>query len=260
MTNSRPTIGITTAFTDYGDYQGLSLSRPVIAAGGVPFILPLLEDEASRASALDRIDGLLLGYGRDIEPPRYGGAPDPSNTLFAPRRDALELPLCREAIERALPILGICRGMQVINVALGGTLYADRSDYPGGGAGHPGAEWEAWAALVEAVLAGREPAPHPSHPLKIAPGSRLGGALGEAAVVNSYHHQAVRDLGEGVEAVAWAPDGVVEAIEVPDAPAPVLGVQWELQQEWQSDARSLQVFADFVSAAADRAWTGDPAT
>jgi putative glutamine amidotransferase len=113
---------------------------------------------------------------------------------------------------------------------------------------------------VDAVLDDREHPPHPSHPLEIAPGSRLGRALGERAVVNSYHHQAVRELGEGVEAVGWAPDGVVEAIEVPDAPAPVLGVQWELQQEWQSDPRSLRVFADFVAAAADRAWTGGRAT
>jgi putative glutamine amidotransferase len=260
MDGAWPTIGVTQGFTDYGDYQGLSLTRPLVAAGAVPFIVPLLEDEASRARALDRIDGLLLGYGRDIEPQHYGGRPDPSNTLFAPRRDALELPLCREAIERGLPVLGICRGMQVINVALGGTLYADRSDFPGGGAEHPGAEWEAWRRLVEAVLDDREPAPHPSHPITIAAGSRLGGALGERAVVNSYHHQAVRDLGDGVEAVAWAPDGVVEAIEVPGAEAPVLGVQWELQQEWQSDPRSLQVFTEFVAAAAERAWTGDPAT
>jgi putative glutamine amidotransferase len=254
-----PTIAVTTGFTDYGDYLGFALSRPLIAAGAVPFLLPHLEDEASRAAALDRVDGLLLGFGRDIEPDRYGAAPHPSSTAFSPQRDAVELALFDEALERGMPVLGICRGMQVINVARGGTLYRDRSEYPGGGAGHPGGDWATWALVCDATLGAGEMPEHPGHPLEIAAGSRLAAALGERSVVNSYHHQAVRELGDGVVAVAWAPDGVVEAIELPDAAAPVLGVQWELQQAWQDDPRSLSVFEHFVAAAAET-WTGGRTT
>jgi gamma-glutamyl-gamma-aminobutyrate hydrolase PuuD len=254
-----PTIAVTTGFTDYGDYLGVALSRPLIAAGAVPFLLAHLEDEASRAAALGRVDGLLLGFGRDIEPARYGAEAHPASTAFSPQRDEVELALFAEALERGLPILGICRGMQIIDVALGGTLYRDRAEYPGGGSAHPGGDWATWELVCEATL-GRGAMPeHPAHEIEIAPGSRLAAALGERAVVNSYHHQAIRSLGEGVVAVAWAPDGVVEAIELPGAEAPVLGVQWELQQAWQDDARSLAVFENFVAAAA-ATWTGGRAT
>jgi putative glutamine amidotransferase len=257
-----PTIAVTTGFTDYGDYLGFALSRPLIAAGAVPLLLAHLEDEASRAAALDRVDGLLLGFGRDIDPRRFGADPHPTSTAFSPHRDEVELALCAQALARGLPILGICRGMQLINVALGGTLYGDRSEYPDGGAEHPGGDWATWELVCAATLGGGEMPVHPSHPISIAADSRLAGALGERAMVNSYHHQAVRELGDGLVAVAWAPDGVIEAIELPGARAPVLGVQWELQQAWQDDPRSLAVFADFVAAAADadRAWTGGQAT
>jgi putative glutamine amidotransferase len=254
-----PTIAVTTGFTDYGDYLGVALSRPLIAAGAVPFLLADLDDAAARAAALDRVDGLLLGFGRDIEPARYGADPHPTSTEHSPRRDEVELALFAEALERELPVLGICRGMQIVNVALGGTLYGDRSEYPGGGVEHPGGDWATWQRVCDATLGRGEMPVHPSHEISIAAGSRLAGALGGHAVVNSYHHQAVRELGEGVVAVAWAPDGVVEAIELPEAGAPVLGVQWELQQAWQEDPRSLAVFEDFVAAAAE-AWTGGRAT
>jgi putative glutamine amidotransferase len=245
-----PTIGVTLGYADYGDYLAYALSRPLIAAGAVPFHLPYLEDAAARRRALDRVDGLLLGFGRDIAPERYGAAAHPAQTPLAPQRDDFELALAAEALERGLPILGICRGMQILNVVRGGTLYEDRTAYPGGGAEHPGGDWATWDLVCDATL-GLGPMPdHPSHPITIAPGSLLARALGERAVVNSYHHQAVSALGDGVEAVAWAPDGVVEAIELPEAQAPALGVQWELQQEWQDDPRSLAVFESFAAAAA----------
>jgi putative glutamine amidotransferase len=246
-----PAIAVSAGFTDYGDYLGLALARPLVAAGGLPLFLPYLEDDGARRAVLDRADGLLLGFGRDVEPGRYGAEPHPTMTAVSPHRDAFELALAQEALGRDLPILGICRGMQVLNITLGGTLHRDRTEYPPAARGHPGGDWARWDLVCAATL-GEGPMPaHPSHPIAIARGSRLHAALGGSAVVNSYHHQAVADLGADVEAVACAPDGIVEAIELP-ARDFVLGVQWELQEEWQGDSGGLAVFESFVAAAARR--------
>jgi putative glutamine amidotransferase len=247
-----PTIAISTGFTDYGDYLGVALSRPVLAAGGVPVVLPYLEDPDARARVLDRADGLLLGFGRDLDPTLYDAARHPTMTAVSPVRDAFELALVREALERRLPVLGICRGMQVLNVALGGSLYRDRSEYPPEARDHPGGDWATWDRVCAATL-GDGPMPvHPSHPLVVEPGSRLAAALGTEAEVNSYHHQSVRDVGTGLRVVARAADGIVEALVLEDDER-VLGVQWELQQSWQDDPRFLQVFRDLVADARDSA-------
>jgi putative glutamine amidotransferase len=253
-----PAVAVSTGFTDYGDYLGVALSRPLIAAGAVPFLLAHLEDAAARAAVLDRVDGLLLGFGRDIDPARYGAVPHPALTAVSRHRDAFELDLVHEALERDLPVLGICRGMQIVNVALGGTLYRDRSEYPPTARDHPGGDWERWDRVCAATL-GDGPMPaHPSHPISVASGSRLCTVLGERAVVNSYHHQAVAALGRGVEAVAWADDGIVEAIELPGS-AFAVGVQWELQESWRDGAPGLGVFEAFVAACARRSARSAPA-
>ncbi len=166
-------------------------------------------------------------YGRDDPHP---GQLDPAWLL-----DEIELDLARQAVERGVPLLGICRGAQILNVAFGGTLFGDLEEFPGGGADHPGAKWEEWQALVAATLEGDARPPHPSHPVDIATGSILAAHLGERAIVDSYHHQAIRDVGEGLVATAFAPHGTVEAIEMPEATSFVLGVQWELHEEWQDD-------------------------
>jgi putative glutamine amidotransferase len=244
-----PAVAVSAGFTDYGDYLGVALSRPLLAAGAVPVLLPYLEDADARAAALDRADGLLLGFGRDIDPARYGAGPHPALTAVSPHRDGFELALLHEAIARDMPLLGICRGMQIVNVALGGTLYRDREEYPPAARAHPGGDWERWDRVCAATLGAGEMPSHPSHPISVARGSRLHAALGERAVVNSYHHQAVATLGRGVEAVACADDGIVEAIELPALDFAV-GVQWELQESWRDGAPGFAVFEAFVAACA----------
>ena len=247
----RPTIAVSAGFTDYGDYLGVALSRPLLAAGAVPVFLAYHEDDDARAHALERVDGLLLGFGRDIDPGRYGAEPHPSMTETSPLRDASELALATDALARGMPILGICRGMQVLNVASGGTLYRDRSEYPPDARAHPGGDWARWELVCEATL-GRGPMPeHPSHPISIASGSVLSAALGEHAIVNSYHHQAVMELGADLVAVAHSDDGMIEALEHPGREF-VVGVQWEAQQEWQDGGSGLELFRHFVAAAAAR--------
>lgn len=252
MAARRPLIAVSTGFTDYRDYLGFAFSRPLLAAGGMPLLLPFLEGEAEREELLGRVGGLVLGFGRDLDPSWYGATPHPSMTEISRHRDAIELTLAREALEGAVPLLGICRGLQVLNVALGGSLYRDRSEYPEAARGHPGGDWARWELVCQATLGHGAMPEHPSHPVTVAPGSTLAKALGGQVVTNSYHHQAVRDLGEGVEATAWSDDGIVEAIEIPGAPAFALAVQWELQQSWQADDRFLEVFRMFVEAAAQR--------
>jgi putative glutamine amidotransferase len=246
---SSPLVGVSTGFTDYGDYLGIAYSRPLTRAGALPLALPYLDGEPARAEALDRIDAVVLGFGRDIAPSFYGAEPHPSMTPHSPLRDEFEIDLARRALDRGLPVLGICRGLQVLNVALGGTLYRDRSEYPAPARDHPGGDWSRWELVCAAALGERDPVEHPSHAIEVKPGSRLGRALSSGVVVNSYHHQAVARLGRGVEPVAWAPDGIVEAIEVSSASAFCIAFQWELQESWYHDDRFLDVFRMFVDEA-----------
>ena len=253
MTADRPIVAISEGLADYGDYYGFGYGRPLLAAGALPVLLPYYELEADRIEVLKRVDALVLAGGRDIEPHRYGRqVPHRLQGQSSPFLDEIELSYARLAVDGGVPLLGICRGCQILNVAFGGTLYGDLDEFPEGGADHPGAKWEEWRELVAATLDGREPPAHPTHPIEIDPRSLLAEHLGEHAVVDSYHHQAVLALGDGIRPVAWAPHGVVEAIEMPAAAGYVLGVQWELHEEWRNDEASFGIWRAFVLEAARR--------
>ncbi|MCL2417942.1 MAG: gamma-glutamyl-gamma-aminobutyrate hydrolase family protein [Conexibacteraceae bacterium] len=249
----RPLIGISVSMHDFGDYGGVGVQRPIHSAGGLPVMLAQLPEAEAIDAALDRVDAVVLAPGRDIDPSRYGQEPDPLLAAVEPRRDEYELALAAAAIARGLPILGVCRGMQVLNVVRGGTMIQDVRlserfrDHPS----DPG--WHAWRRMEQVALGAAEAIPeHPRHELEIAEGSILAEALGGTrATVNSFHHQALGELGDGIVATAVAPDGVIEAIEL--AGAPVLGVQWELQEEWRIDPRFARVFTWFIDAARARA-------
>ncbi len=181
-------------------------------AGGIPVIVPLLRPD-SIAALLDRVDGVCLPGGPDVQPSAYGADAHPDLGPTEPRVDALELALVRAADRRKLPILGICRGMQLLNVARGGTLHQHLPDVVGAGIEH------------------RQPehASIPTHRIETAPQSRLRAALGGPSLeVNSFHHQAVQTLGKGLVATAWAQDGTIEAVENP-ADRLVIGVQWHAE-------------------------------
>ena len=181
-------------------------------AGGIPVIVPLLRPDAI-AALLDRVDGVCLPGGPDIQPTAYGAEPHPELGPTEPRVDAVELALVRAADRRELPILGICRGMQLLNVARGGTLHQHLPDVVGTGIGH------------------RQPehGSIPTHRIETASHSRLRATLGGPTLeVNSFHHQAVQTLGRGLVATAWAQDGTIEAIENPGDRL-VAGVQWHAE-------------------------------
>jgi putative glutamine amidotransferase len=237
-----PLIGISTYLEDSARWGVWDLPaallpagyhRLVQRAGGQPVLLPP-DDPGAAAPLAARLDGLVIAGGPDIEPSRYGAPRDPRCGPPAPARDAWELALIEAALARRLPLLGICRGMQLLNVACGGTL---RQHLDGHG-GPPG------------VFDG--------HPVTAVPGSALAAVLGEEPLrVPTYHHQAVDRLGTGLLASAHAPDGTVEALETPAAAATppgadappgggfALGVQWH--PEAGEDPR---VMAALVSAAA----------
>ncbi len=257
---SKPLIGLSLSFHDFGDYQGVGFQRPIARAGGVPLTLPRLENALD--DALDACDGIALGGGRDIDPRRYGQEPHETLAATEPLRDEFELELVGRALDRGLPILGMCRGIQILNVALGGTLVQDLQlvdDWRQ----HPSDRgWSAWKEVERASLAGEpEVPPHPRHAIAVDPGSRLHAALGtEHVEVDSFHHQALDRIAPELQVVARAPDGVVEAVEL-EGDGYVLAVQWELQEEWRVDARFLTVFEHFVQAAtAGRQPSVDPAT
>jgi putative glutamine amidotransferase len=203
------------------------------AAGLRPYILPvLLAEDADRM--LDGMAGLILTGGEDVEPARYGSAPHPALGEVHAGRDAFEIALVLAARARRLPTLAICRGVQVVNVALGGSLVQDLpSEHPG--------------PLAHDGQSDRELR---VHDVRVTPGSRLAAAIGATgAMTNSMHHQAVARIGEGLVAVAQAPDGVVEGLEWRDDEWWMLGVQWhpeELTATAEDWDRAL--FAAFASA------------
>ena len=238
-------IGVSCGFSDYGDYLGVAFSRPLERLGATVVVLPYAERPEG---LLSHLDGVLVAGGRDIEPGRFGAVPHSTSTPHAPLRDEFELALVPPAIEAGIPLLGICRGMQVINVTFGGTLELDHSLLPPPAERHPGGDWDRWREVVRAELGGWPKPPHPSHEIAIAPGSTLAEVLADHATVNSYHHQSIAQLGDGLFATARAPDGVIEAIERPDAPALCLGVQWEEQEQ-----PATPLFSLLVRAASERA-------
>lgn len=181
-------------------------------AGGIPVIVPLLRPDAID-SLLDRVDGVCLPGGPDLQPTTYGQEPHPQLGPTEPRVDAVELALVRAADRRNLPILGICRGMQALNVARGGTLHQHLPDVVGDRFEHRQLEHGSVT----------------THRVETAPHSRLRATLGGPKLeVNSFHHQAVHTLGKGLVATAWAEDGTIEAVENPSERF-VLGVQWHAE-------------------------------
>ncbi|MEV5352668.1 gamma-glutamyl-gamma-aminobutyrate hydrolase family protein [Streptomyces sp. NPDC093516] len=195
--------------------------RLVQRAGGLAAMLPP-DDPARAAETVARLDGLVIAGGPDVEPVRYGAERDPRTGPPAPERDAWELALIDAALAGGVPLLGICRGMQLLNVALGGSLVQHLD-------GH---------AEVVGVFGG--------HPVKPVPGTLYGGIVPEETSVPTYHHQAVDRLGAGLVPSAYAADGTVEAVELP-APHWVLGVQWH--PEMGDDVRVMRAL---VEAAASR--------
>jgi putative glutamine amidotransferase len=189
--------------------------RALLAAGGVPLILSPLMGASLAGSALDGCDGLLLTGGEDVHPSWYGADPSPLLTPPSRERDLFELALFAVARQRELPILGICRGIQLINVALGGTLFQDLpSERPG--------------TVDHSPLGARDVR---SHPVRLQPGSRAAGALGATTVtVNSVHHQAIKDLAPGLVASGWTPDGLIEAAESGPGVSWMLAVQWHPEE------------------------------
>jgi gamma-glutamyl-gamma-aminobutyrate hydrolase PuuD len=176
-------------------------------AGATPVVLPVHQE--FDPALMERLDGVVLTGGGDVDPSEYRRERSPLTHGIDPRRDRFELSLTRAAVARDLPLVAICRGAQVMNVALGGSLIQDINAEVPGALKHD--DLERWDRVV--------------HPVRFEPGSLLARLLGEEIDVNSMHHQAIGELGDGLVAVGRSPDGLVEAVEIPDLRFAV-GIQW----------------------------------
>ena len=235
----KPVIGISAYPRVVGTSVGATLlhtaSRHYVEsverAGGVPVVLPVMEPDAVD-DVIVAVDGVLLTGGGDVQPSRYGAKPLPETNGVDPARDACDIRLLEAAIERDLPVLATCRGMQVVNVALGGSLVQHVPTATGQVHSHH----DRWREGV--------------HKVRIDPDSHLAAALGTTDVaVNSIHHQAVDEAAPGTRAVAWAEDETVEAIELPGTPH-VVAVQWhpELLEDWPEQQGLFRQLVDHARA------------
>jgi putative glutamine amidotransferase len=214
--------------------QNVSYLDALTGAGAAPVLVPNLGDLELLRAVYERLDGLLLSGGVDIHPSYYGEPIHEKCGQISSERDETELPLTRWAIQDGKPVLAICRGIQVLNVALGGSLYQDIE------AQVPGAEKHDWHATPS-----RD---HLAHSVTVAPETRLAGILSVTYLpVNSMHHQAIKDVAPGLAVVARAPDGIIEAVEAPDHPF-ALGVQWHPEELATTDAHAQHLFEALVAA------------
>ena len=235
---NRPLIGLTTAVRQ--DAPGIMSAairetyvRAVRDAGSLPVLIPAGPDDVLRET-FERLDGLLLPGGGDIEPARFGEAPQPELRGREPQRDDLELALCRWALAEGKPVLGICRGIQVMNVAAGGTLYQDIPSQ--------------YATTIRHASDLSLPRGYIAHDVVIEPGSRLAALVGsEPLPVNSWHHQAVKDVGHTLVVSARAADGIIEGLEIP-AHRFAVSVQFHPEDLYEGHERIRRLFAGFVAA------------
>jgi putative glutamine amidotransferase len=211
------------------------------AAGAIPLLIPLLTDQAAFREVYERLDGLLLAGGGDIDPTHYGEHPHPKLWEVDLLRDRIELGLVRWAMADDLPVLAVCRGIQTLNVSAGGSLYQDiPSQRP---------------SSIEHNWHRRQPRTYRAHTVEVAPGSRLAALIGAGVVaVNSLHHQAVKAVGRDLIPTAVAPDGLIEAVESPSHRF-VLGVQWHPEVLAPEEPRMQALFDAFVAEARRERWS-----
>jgi putative glutamine amidotransferase len=238
----QPLIGITAPRIHNGAGNPMTAlnevyTRAVARAGALPVVIPVGLANDSLLALLSQLDGVLFSGGGDVETSRYHGLDHPSVSGVDPDRDRLEVLLVEQVVPRGIPFLGICRGIQVINVALGGTLYSHIADQHAGALKHD--------------YYPDYPRDHPAHEVQLVAGSRLAEILGVTQVVtNSLHHQSLQQSAPGLRILAHAPDGIVEAVEYVGHPFG-LAVQWH--PEWMPDSLPMQALFRAFCAAASQA-------
>jgi putative glutamine amidotransferase len=240
---SPPLIGVTMSTTPDGArgptppraWLNDAYLHAVQQAGGIPILLSPGLEAAALEAVWSRLDGILLTGGGDVGPRRFGEDRHPTVDEVSDARDRLELEVTERAVQTRRPLLAICRGIQVLNVALGGSLYQDIASDTGSTTAHSQSA----------------PRNQPTHLVKVmGEGTRLGATLGASEIeVNSMHHQAVKRLGRGLREVAWAPDGIIEGIELAGASTLVLGVQWHPEELIANDRAARNLFRTLTAAA-----------
>jgi len=238
--NDRPIIGIPCRYNWNTSYYELreTYSEALYAAGGIPLLLPLIPEPEFIESVMAHVDAICLsGAVNDVDPLRYGREPKPLLGPVVPRRDETDLMLLAAAEARHLPVLAICFGIQSLNVYRGGTLIQDVESEVKGSLKH-----------MQGDLFWRR-----SHSINITEDSLIA-KLAESThtTVNSHHHQAIDVVGRDLEPIAWAPDGVIEAVINTRADQFVLGVQWHPEVGWQNDPLSQAIFKHFITVARER--------
>ena len=242
----RPIIGVTTQTQDAIPNElpkcwimGQRYVEVLTSFGAVPWLVPLLaDDEATLRAIYERLDGVFLPGGADVDPSSYGDEKHATCGRTDPARDATELQLARWAAEDGKPVLAVCRGEQILNVAAGGTLYQDLATHREGSIKHD--------YFPKDGLYTRE---FRSHHVRVAPGTRLGELLEDEMVeVNSMHHQGIKTLAPSLVASAVAPDGVIEAVEPANGQF-LIGVQWHPENLVDSDPRMHRLFTAFIEEA-----------
>jgi putative glutamine amidotransferase len=233
----QPLIGIPTRTQIEGDltrYTALATyTRALDLAGGAPVLIPLNLSEPTLRAIFERLDGLLLQGGVDVHPREYAEEIAPYCGEIDPARDATELRITRWALEKRLPILAICRGIQLLNIAAGGSLYQDIAAQLPGKLHHPHVKGN--------------PYDFHAHTIAIEHSSRLARALGATQIeVNSLHHQALKQIAPGFHVTARAPDGIVEGIEADDPRQFALAMQFHPEWMIDDDARMLGIFQEFM--------------
>lgn len=232
---NKPTIGIIPLVDEEKDSYWMlpGYMQGVLAAGGLPVMLPLTTDRTLLAQMAQTLDGFLFTGGHDVSPALYGETPLPACGTCCAQRDEMEAALLPLLLEKDVPVLGICRGIQFLNAALGGTLYQDLPTQ----------------APSELVHHQAPPYDVPAHIVLLVENTPLHALLGETAIaVNSYHHQAVKTLAPALRAMAYATDGLVEAAYMPGKKY-VWAVQWHPEFSFLKDANSRKIFESFLRAA-----------
>ncbi|MGD9933898.1 MAG: gamma-glutamyl-gamma-aminobutyrate hydrolase family protein [Dehalococcoidia bacterium] len=233
-------VGITTSLVEGKSPERISLNaayvQAVQGAGAMPVLLPPYLTGPQLDELCENLDGLVLTGGGDVDPARYDERPHPKVLGVSARRDRFEFIVLRKALEEHIPVLAICRGMQVLNVALGGTLFQHVPDIFGQSICHQQVEAGGQRSDV-------------THPVEVRRGTLLANLIGSGAVgVNSMHHQAVHALGQHMVPVARTADGLIEAIEAPSLGEFVLGVQWHPEELVEVSEAARALFDGFVAA------------